>query len=135
MDFNPKKKNCIFLKKLEKTGGRWIFFHSIIWNIRAIGKAPTVRRLKKLIHMHRLSLICVLVPFLHLDKLESTRNRLGIESAISSSSRKIWVFWLVSFTLEVIQDARQVLHCRVSHSFFPDPVFVSLVYAFFFISL
>ena len=85
--------------------------------------------------MHRLSLICVLVSFLHLDKLKSTRNRLGMESAISSSFGKIWVFWSFSFTLEVIQDARQVLHFRVSHSFFPDPVFVSLVYASCFISI
>ena len=78
--------------------------NSIMWNIRGIGKAPAVRCLKKLIHMHYLSLVCVLEHFLHLDKLESTRNRLGIESVISSSSGKIWVFWLASFTLEVIQD-------------------------------
>lgn len=36
---------------------------SIIWNIRGIRKAPAVRRLRKLICMHRLTLICIFSPF------------------------------------------------------------------------
>lgn len=102
---------------------------SLIWNIRGIGKAPAVCRLRKLIRLHRLSLVCVLEPFVSVDRLEATRVRLGMDHAVSSQSGKIWVFWSTLFSVELLHDMGQVIHCRVSHSFFPDPVLVSYVYA------
>ncbi|KAK9186911.1 hypothetical protein WN944_018300 [Citrus x changshan-huyou] len=80
-------------------------------------KAFAVRRLRKLIRMHRLSLVCILEPFLGADRLDPTRIRLGIEKAFSSMSGKIWIFWSSHFSI------------KVSHFFFPEPVLISYVYA------
>ena len=66
--------------------------NSNIWNIRGICKASAFRRLRKLIQIHRLSLVCILEPFLGADRLDPTRVRLGMEKAFSSMSGKIWMF-------------------------------------------
>lgn len=55
--------------------------------------------------------------------------RLGMDHALSSQSGKIWVFWSAPFPVELLHDMGQVIHCRVSHSLFPDPILVSYVYA------
>lgn len=102
---------------------------SLIWNIRGIGKTPAIRRLRKLIRMHRLSLICILEPFISVDRLEAIRVQLGMEHGLSSQSGKIWIFWSAPFSVELLHDMGQVIHCRVSHSILPDPVLVSYVYA------
>lgn len=105
-----------------------LMINSLIWNVRGISKAPTVRRLRKLIQLHRLSLICVPEPFLFADRLEATQFRLWMDHAISSQSGKIWVFWSTIFSVEIMIDMGQVIHCRVSHALFPKHVFVSYVY-------
>lgn len=107
--------------------------NSLIWNIRGISKAPAVHMLQKLIRLHRLALICVLEPFLSADRLEATQFRLGMDHAISSKSGKIWVFWSTPFLVEIMIDMGQVIYCRVSHALFPEPVFVSYIYASYFI--
>ena len=76
--------------------------NSIIWNIQGISKASTVRRLRKLIRMHRLSLVCILESFLGADRLDLTRVRLGMERAFSFMSGKIWIFLSSPFSVEVI---------------------------------
>ncbi|KAJ4726796.1 Ribonuclease H domain [Melia azedarach] len=68
-------------------------------------------------------------PFVDSGRLEATRIRLGMDFAVSSLSGKIWVFWSSPFTVEVMQDAGQVLHCRVCHSSIPATFYVSFVYA------
>lgn len=102
---------------------------SLIWSIRGISKAPAVRRLRKLIRLHRLSLICILEPFVSSDHLEEIRIRLGMDHALSFHSGKIWVFWSALFFVELLQGMGQVIHCQVSHSHFSDPVVISYVYA------
>ncbi|KAH9750075.1 reverse transcriptase domain-containing protein [Citrus sinensis] len=52
-----------------------------------------------------------------------------MEHGLSSQSGKIWIFWSAPFSVELLHDMGQVIHCRVSHSLFPDPVLVSYVYA------
>lgn len=89
--------------------------NSLIWNIRGLP-------LRKLVRLHRLSLICVLEPFISVDRLEALRVRLGMDHALSSQSGKIWVFWSAPFSVELLHDMGKVIYYRVSHSFFPDPV-------------
>ncbi|KAH9662191.1 reverse transcriptase domain-containing protein [Citrus sinensis] len=69
------------------------------------------------------------VPFISVDRLEAIRVQLGMEHGLSSQSGKIWIFWSAPFSVELLHDMGQVIHCRVSHSILPDPVLVSYVYA------
>lgn len=85
--------------------------------------------------MHKLSLICVLEPFVDVVRLDHLRVRLGIDYVASSFSGKIWIFWSSLFSIEVMHDAGQVLQCRVCHSSFPVAIYISFVYASCSISL
>ncbi|KAH9684247.1 reverse transcriptase domain-containing protein [Citrus sinensis] len=64
-----------------------------------------------------------------MDRLEAIRVQLGMDHALSSQSGKIWIFWSAPFSVELLHDMGQVLHCRVSHSLLPDSVLVSYIYA------
>ena len=102
---------------------------SLIWNIRGIGSSPSVRRLKSLIRVHQLKLVCVLEPFMSPAKLDATRVRLGMDSAFASESGKIWLFWSPPFHVQVLHDMGQVVHCRACHSSLSEGFFMSFVYA------
>lgn len=78
--------------------------NSLIWNIRGIGKAPAVRRLRKLVRVHQLPLICVLEPFISVDHLEALRVQLGMDRALFSQYEKIWVFWSAPFSVKLLHD-------------------------------
>ena len=108
---------------------------SLIWNIRGIGQSPSVKRLKSLIKHHHLKLICVLEPFLLLAKLDATRIRLGMDFSFASDSGKIWLFWSQPFSVQILHDMGQVIHCKVSHALLPDAFFMSFVYAKCLVSL
>lgn len=64
--------------------------------------------------MHRLSLICILEPFISTNRLEATRVCLGMDHALS---------------MKLLEDIDQMIYCWVSHSLLPKPVFISYVYA------
>ena len=102
---------------------------SLIWNIRGIGSSPSVRRLKSLIRVHQLKLVCILEPFMSPAKLDATRVRLGMDSAFASESGKIWLFWSHPFHVQVLHDMGQVVHCRACHSSLSEGFFMSFVYA------
>lgn len=55
--------------------------------------------------------------------------QLGFEHGFASQSGKIFIFWSAPFSIELIRDLGQALHCWVRHSFLPDFIIVSFVYA------
>lgn len=73
--------------------------------------------------------MCILKPFILVDRLEAIKVQLGMDHALSSQSRKIWIFWSDPFSVELLHNIGQVIHCRVSHFLLLDYVLVSYVYA------
>lgn len=74
-------------------------------------------------------MICILEPFISADRLEATQVRLGMDHALSFQFGKIWVFWSMPFSVELLEDIGQLIRCPVSHYLFPEPVFIFYVYA------
>lgn len=65
---------------------------TMFWNVRGIGNAPTLSRLKKLCKLHSLSLLALCECMIDRSRLDDIRQKLKFQHAVANVYRCIWVF-------------------------------------------
>lgn len=83
----------------------------LIWNIRGIGNAKSMRSLKNHVRMNKVQMICVIEPKISVSKLDSIRLRLKFDNAYANQNdnAKIWLFWQHSISIVVLQKHSQFI--------------------------
>lgn len=80
---------------------------ALIWNLRDIGNAAAIRQLCKLCHLHFVSFLVIIEPFIDSSYVHSICAKLGFSNPLYAASNKIWCFWInpLSVTLysQVVQ--------------------------------
>ena len=83
----------------------YLMISALFWNIRGISKSPHLRRLKKLILVHKLSVVGICEPKLLTKDMESIRVRLNFDHVISNPSGDLLVFFRFPFTSMVVGES------------------------------
>ena len=102
---------------------------AFFWNIRGISRSPNLRKLKKLILLHKLSVIGICEPKLSTRDMESIRVRLNFDHVISNPSGDLWIFFRFPFTSMVVGESDQHLSISFCHPHRSCPFIVSFVHA------
>lgn len=78
---------------------------TLIWNIRGIGNAKSLRSIKSHIRRYDIQVVCIIEPKLPVDRLDSVRQRLKVDYACANQddNPKIWVFWQNSIAVSIVQ--------------------------------
>ncbi|KAI3472963.1 hypothetical protein Pfo_029210 [Paulownia fortunei] len=96
----------------------------LVWNIRGIGNTPSQKHLHSFCQLHRIKILVIIEPKVHLDNHFFCR-RLGFSKVIANCSNKIWCFVDFDFDMEVLLDHEQLLHIRISSQQLPAPFLLS----------
>lgn len=69
--------------------------NNLLWNIRGIGNIKSRRRVAKLVKMYNISLIAILEPLHHANKIQEFSNRIGFNFSLANqeADEKIWLCW------------------------------------------
>lgn len=86
----------------------------LCWNTR--GLLSSCRRLKQMVRCEDLGLIAVIEPFLSPNKIEVFARRLNLQFFYAATNCKVWLFWSSDFTVNIVDDVDQFVHCNVSFS-------------------
>ena len=78
---------------------------SHFWNVRGISKAPKIRRIKKLIQMHKIQFLAICEIWLEVDKAERYRYKLNFHGLVHNSVGSIWFFFQEPFSGLVIGES------------------------------
>lgn len=101
----------------------------LFWNIRGVANKASLRRLKFLVRSHNVTLLVLLEPLVHSNKLEEFRIKLGYDFAFSSATGRIWIFGKAMLTIRQVDTSHdQVLHAELQYPGM-EPFFLSAVYA------
>lgn len=67
--------------------------NNLLWNIRGIGNIKSRRRVAKLVKMYNISLIAILEPLHHANKIQEFSNRIGFNLKLTNqeADEKIWL--------------------------------------------
>ena len=75
-------------------------------------KSPNLRRLKNIVHKHKIVIVGICEPKLSRDEVDSIRIRLNFDSVLCNSSGELWVFFNFPFISHVVGDSDQHLSIR-----------------------
>lgn len=69
--------------------------NNLLWNIRGIGNIKSRRRVGKLVKMYNISLIAILEPLHHANKIQEFSNRIRFNFSLANQEAddKIWLCW------------------------------------------
>lgn len=69
--------------------------NNLLWNIRGIGNIKSRRRVGKLVKMYNISLIAILEPLHHANKIQEFSNRIRFHFSLANQEAddKIWLCW------------------------------------------
>lgn len=65
----------------------------LIWNIRGVGNAPSIRRLKKLVSTNEVVFFTILEPKIYNEDILAYENKLRCTGSLSNPQNTIWIFW------------------------------------------
>ncbi|XP_060190755.1 uncharacterized protein LOC132620046 [Lycium barbarum] len=103
--------------------------NALIWNIRSVNTKNAFKRLLTMHTKYKFFLIGLMEPFQQAYKLESYRRRLGIKTALSNVSGKIWAFIDEEYEVTVLMDTVQQLTLKLFNWDTDLDMIVTLVYA------
>lgn len=86
----------------------------ISWNIRGIANSPSIRRLKKLIALHRVLCFAILEPRVSKDKILDYQRKLNCHGAISNEASTIWFFWKEGINCNIISNKNQHITINIT---------------------
>lgn len=98
------------------------------WNIRGVGNKSSQNQLWYVKNLEKLDVFALLEPLVPLDEFVFL-NKFKMDSVIANLNNKIWLFSSASFSVEVLVDNEQFLHCLVSSSQLPSDILLTVVYA------
>lgn len=102
--------------------------NAIIWNIRGVGGNTSQQQLWYLINLYKSDLVVLLDPLVPMDVFKFC-TRFKMDKVISNCSNKIWILSKPDFEVEILEDHRQYLHCKVTSSKLHCSVLFTAVYA------
>lgn len=70
----------------------YTMFNSMFWNIKGISNKPSVRRVRKLIKMYKLSIFAILEPKTSNDGLHDYQRIFSCYGSYANTKGTIWVF-------------------------------------------
>ncbi|XP_031122605.1 uncharacterized protein LOC116025505 [Ipomoea triloba] len=85
----------------------------LIWNVR--GLLSSCRRLRQMIRCEGLGLIAVIEPFLSPNQIEVFACKLNLQFCFASTNCKIWLFWSGDYSVNIMADIDQFVHCNISN--------------------
>lgn len=100
----------------------------LCWNVKGICSLASLRRLKKLVRLHNLSIVFLLEPVISNDTASRINWQLGFPNFMTASSGKIWVFWSSNFTLSFQHEIHQLLYFHYQHPSFLTHCSFTVVY-------
>lgn len=103
--------------------------NSIVWNIRGIVNNTSIRRLKKLIKLHKASIIVVIEPKAPNESISNYQHKFNRKGSLYNDKGSIWIFWKEDIHVTVLSSAEQFIHVEVAHNLFASPVTMTVVYA------
>lgn len=83
------------------------------WNVRGVANVATMRRLRKLIRLHSLSLLTLYEPMVDSSRLAEVKERLGFPHGVHSVSNKIWVLWKSNLVVTLLHQSGQLMHFHI----------------------
>jgi len=102
---------------------------TLIWNVRGINTQGVLERLKMLKKMHQLSIIAILEPFLDKTHVQSFKNQLAMDQAVSNCNGKIWLFWNTDIDCVILEEDEQQITCDIRHNELQTNFTYTFVYA------
>lgn len=105
--------------------------NNLLWNIRGIGNIKSRRRVVKLVKMYNISLISILEPLHHANKIQEFSNRMGFHFSLANqeADEKIWLSWNHEVNVVLVDAFEQCITVDIGFlcSYFPPGCwFVSL---------
>ena len=104
--------------------------NNLLWNIRGIGNIKSRRRVAKLVKMYNISLIAILEPLHHANKIQEFSNRIGFHFSLANqeADEKIWLCWNHEVNVVLVDAFEQCITVDIGfqHS---DLVRLTIVYA------
>lgn len=104
--------------------------NNLLWNIRGIGNIKSRRRVAKLVKMYNISLIAILEPLHHANKIHKFSNRMGFNFKLTNqeADEKIWLCWNHEVNVVLVDAFEQCITVDISF-LNSDLVRLTIVYA------
>lgn len=101
---------------------------ALVWNVRGIGSVSSIRRLRKLVAFHSISLLILQEPLVNHSASFAICRKLGFVDCLFSDNNKIWILWKNSLSVQLLSQSEQYLHCVARDPSFTGDVFVTGIY-------
>ena len=99
----------------------------LTWNAQGVGNISTLKRLKKLISMHNISLIILQEPLI--STVSEVSRKIGFDNFCSNINNKIWILSRHGLVVQLLSSSDQFLHFMVNTSTSMGAVCVTGIYA------
>lgn len=87
----------------------------ITWNINGISNGPSLRRIKKIIKIHQVSVIALLEPMISAEAILELKTKLQCQGCLANSTSKIWLLWKEGIHCYLLNDHEQHLTVEASY--------------------
>lgn len=99
--------------------------NGLVWNIQGIGNRASLRRLKRLVRVHRLAFVAILEPMISIDRLDEIQSVLGYPHSLVALANKIGLFYSDCFPISSLTVSSQYLLMQLEYS---TPVCATFIY-------
>lgn len=97
----------------------------LIWNIRGIINKSAIRRMKKLIKLHKLSFFAIIEPKAYSGDILDFQRIFACNGFCSNDKGSIWIFWKNEVQMKLIISTDQYIHMEMSHPILSTTVMLS----------
>ena len=91
-------------------------FNYMFWNIRGLSKISAYARLNVLVRKHKLKLLAVCEPRIHISKFEVFRMKLGFHHVLVNKEGRIAVFFTSDLSGIVLEQSDQFIAIKFTYS-------------------
>lgn len=101
----------------------------LFWNVRGVGNSSSLRRIKRLLRLHRFSLLALFEPMIPAARITDIQHQLHFDHCLFSHTNKIWQFWTNDLRVNLLDNSDQYLHAEILDAQDIFLSFLTVVYA------
>ena len=102
---------------------------SLFWNARGVDNALTLALLRKLKHLHQISLLTLCERMVGHEHLDIVRRKLGFLFGVSNEESRVWIFYNVEYKCDIVAACHQFLVLQIAHTYFSRSFIATFVHA------
>src|SRR4051812_28821741 len=97
---------------------------NIVWNIRGIANAPSLRRIKKLVKINEATILAIIEPKVTTAHISKYAKKLHCTESLANTQNSIWIFWN-NMTCQPVEVEDQYVSIKIT----VDASDITVVYA------